>query len=375
MDNETNATDQTWQDLAQCIQGMVICPFGIISSLLSIGSVWRKTFKEKNNFFTLMLIIACLDLFFACCYPYIRCGEQTKTKSVFFGLVFSASLASDLSALALTIERCLALCWPQKMQNLSWKVSSTIRVIAALAVSLVSLVRMGYILDDFVIYDYLPPEIVPEANAISRGLSIFGDMLLPFILSIVMSIFSCKILKVVIKRHRAKTKVKPITNLAGPSNSNGLAAVNSQNSKEGTNTRLFLAHKSKPMKGQIFLLNSLFSANQKEPIGTPVGDNQKTKIDTTASVVSLVLILDLFFSLNQSGYCALVVAKLIRDSCNKCPLGVELYRTTIFVSDFVELLSRSVNFYFYVVFSTILRQEFLLFVSKIRVRFCGSICA
>jgi hypothetical protein len=91
---------------------------------------------------------------------------------------------------------------------------------------------------------------------------------------------------------------------------------------------------------------------------------QEQKSDKTQSFISLVFILDTLFILNQLGYCmvgSLVILKMIygHDVASS-----DAHNTIDFISYTLECLSHSLNFYCYLKFSSLVRQEFLLFLSR-----------
>lgn len=236
MNNTTVSTGVIpWQTQAQRVSGLIICPIGIISSLLSMGSLWRKITVDKNIFFSIMLIIACLDLLFNCGYLYIRGSNPPKslTKYIFIGLTYSTSLAADLCALALTIERYLALSWPEMMRNLSAKNAKFIRGTAAFVISVISVIRMYYVLFYLEYSSGFPPDslTVTWISAVRAGVVMSIDMVLPIILTASMCFFSFKIVRVVVNRRKVRANAKA-TNpskfaASGPSGQSTSVAVTS----------------------------------------------------------------------------------------------------------------------------------------------------
>lgn len=82
--------------------------------------------------------------------------------------------------------------------------------------------------------------------------------------------------------------------------------------------------------------------------------------------MSLVLILDVFFILNQLGYCLVTVSNCVASICNQCQSGFDFQLTAMCISDLAECLSHSLQFYFYVRFSTVFREQFFGFVCRMR---------
>lgn len=211
----SNTTSQfSWQDAARRISGLTLCPIGIISSLLILVSLRRKVFKisDSNLFFALMFTISFLDLLFNCGYIYIKCvnASESLIKCIFYGLVYSVSLTSDLCALTLTAERYASICWPQQMQNLSRRKAISIRIIAATLIVVVGLMRLQYVFEFIDLYlpdfEYLPKNSGPLRSSIYLALSIFSDVALPFILVITMSSFRSGLLEQCGKEKRKKRK-------------------------------------------------------------------------------------------------------------------------------------------------------------------------
>lgn len=343
MDYWLNNTTETWQQIATCQMGLAVCPIGIISSILTVITLWQKVATDKNIFFILMVAIAILDLFFNCGFIYIRCSPLSFPRAVMKGLVFSSSLASDLCALVLTAERYLVLCWPQTMQNLSARTAKVARAAAGAVITVFSLVRMQYIVEELDDMELVSGDFKKAWDPVYVTLSISGDMILPVLLIVCIAVLSGKIIRVVVKRQRSRVKV-----------GSTIATVSPQ------------AQQQREAVGAFSRQQSPRTANG----ARSNTDLQKAKVDDGHSVVSLVLVLDLFFILNQLGYCLFAASEVYKSICQECEDGIDLYRTAAFVSDFIECLSRSLNFYFYVKFSRLLRNEFLDVVSRIRQKTC-----
>src|SRR4051794_31715431 len=110
-----NSTKILWIDPATVILASTVSPIGIVSSLLSICSLYKKVKTERNMFFIFMMLIAALDLLFNVFFMCVRLSDKTSWGHIIgYTLAFSISLAADLCALTLTIERCIALRWPHK---------------------------------------------------------------------------------------------------------------------------------------------------------------------------------------------------------------------------------------------------------------------
>lgn len=89
------------------------------------------------------------------------------------------------------------------------------------------------------------------------------------------------------------------------------------------------------------------------------------KDDRATAMVSLVLILDLMFILNQISYCVMAgctINKTLKDSTE----AEEIFFTACFVNDTIECLSHSLNFYLYLKFSSLFRRKFFDFLYRLR---------
>lgn len=103
-----------------------------------------------------------------------------------------------------------------------------------------------------------------------------------------------------------------------------------------------------------------------ESVNSTYSPIQQSKTDNANSAISLILILDIFFILNQLGYCILAFSRITITHCDSCGIKPSSINTIMFISDIIECLSHSLNFYFYVIFSRLVRQNFLEFVSDVR---------
>lgn len=289
-----------------------------------------------------MAIIAVLDLVYNCSFLYIRCWPLTYPRAIFKGITFTCSLASDLCALALTTERYLVLCWPQQMRNMSPTVTRIVRGLGGLVVTVISMCRMQHAIVDMEKIKPFPPEVKALWEPAHVGVSIFSDMILPFILMVLMIGLSGKIIHVVVKRKRNRVKVIPEGSTGG--------------------TRFTSVHKGGVEDDGL----EEGGAGGGPSAQKAAKGGAKNQADDGSSVISLVLVLDFFFILNQVGYNFFAVADVIDTMCEKCEAGEKLYYDATFQSDFVECLSRALHFYFYMAFSRLLRKEFLAFVGRTR---------
>lgn len=305
MNHTLDSRGYIWQYQVSCHFGAVLCPLGTISSVLTIFSLFNRARTEKCVFFILMIIIALLDFVFVSAFLYVRCSELTYLRAFLKGFVFSISLASDLCVLALTAGRYLALCWPCTMQNLGPDTTRMVRAVGVGTICLISLTRMHYVVEELNGLSPLPRQFKAVWRPIAATLAIFGEMILPFVLMGSIVFFSGKIIHVVLKRKGAHKKHSQQSNCNKPD-------------------------------------------------------------DGGSSVVSLVLVLDCFFILNQLGYCVLAVTEVLKALNEHDEEVLELYVTAAMAGDVLECCARCLHFYFYLKFSSLMRQEFLDAVHKTR---------
>lgn len=314
---------------------------------------------EKKVFFIIMIIMAVLDLLFNCTFTYIRCAPLSLTVAIVHAFVFSFSLASDLCALGLTLERYMALCWPRTMQNLSARTARISRITGAIVVSTVSLVRAQYTVEDLEVLQPFSPTFKQWWEPIYVALSVFGDMVLPVLLTVSMVFFSVGIIVVVVRRQRIRAKVSA----AAPSRQSIAVPAQVAVGIRPHSPRFLTPRKLSHMdQGAQAFEDDPECGNSRQNLKKP---------DDSSSVVSLVLILDFFFILNQLGYCFYAASEVYKGVCNDCQESKELYVLATFVSDVLECMSRSLHFYFYLKFSHLLRGEFLAVVSRVKSRFLG----
>lgn len=351
-----NSSLALWVDTARCPATIAACPIGIVSSVLSIISLWRKVVSEKNVFYISMTTVAILDLFFNCTFIYVKCGQPTYPKAISTGFVYSASLASDLCALALTAERYTVLCWPQITQNLSGKTAKSVRAAVALVICIVSLIRLQYMVDELDEVEPFSEGFKDWWQPIETALLIFSDLVLPVLLVVSMVFFSAKIVIVVVKRRRKRVKVHP--------DPHGMS-IRLCHVRTMTSYPDLWAAKQRHTN-----VVGLISPTDPEFASSIYQTQMAKKSDDASSTISLVMILDVFFILNQIGYCFCTVSDVWKQSCGECPFGIDLTLMAEFVSDFLECVSRSLHFYFYVRFSQSLRREFLDVARGVRARLC-----
>jgi hypothetical protein len=199
-----------WQSWAMGISGLIVCPFGILSSILALCALWKKFITERNAFFVLMSAISLLDLLFNILYPVTKWGTP-DVAILTVGPLYSISLASDLCTLCLTAERYLALCHPIMMQNLSVKRKKILRTGAITRIILITCIRLLYIISELLfITNIYSEEFKSGYTKVATVLAIIDEIIFPFILMIGMVLLSCRIVVTVVKRQQSLLKVKPI---------------------------------------------------------------------------------------------------------------------------------------------------------------------
>src|SRR5437870_1437121 len=107
-----------------------------------------------------------------------------------------------------------------------------------------------------------------------------------------------------------------------------------------------------------FIVQQSTSTGNTLPSNTQICFKKEQKADKLNSFVSLVFILDTFFILNQLGYCmagAIMICTMIYGP--DIPSS-ETQLTFNFLSIIIECLSHSLNFFCYIKFSSLMRQEF-----------------
>lgn len=311
-----NGSTVSWTDAAGFIAPLVISPIGILSGILSICALHRKFKTERSTFFVSMMLIAIFDLIFNILFMiFSLMTDETSWLYIFSGaFVFTISLASDLCALALTIDRYVALRWPHKKVSATRKTSIKVGLIVVITV--ISSLRTAYGIR-LTVTHYFPPWVLLKWDNIEIYFYTFSDMILPFLLMPVMLTFSVLIIFATQKRRRGKVR------------NFGTAATQ--------NTRQLEREKREKMK----------------------------------SIMYLTLMLDAFFLVNQIGYCTLTVSKLYTRYCESCSQSLSAYKVAVWLSDFVECLSRSLNFYFYICFSSLIRNEFYAFLGAMKRKIFG----
>lgn len=353
MNNTTDGDSSSdWILSVSRLIALVLCPTGIVSSILTMCTLWANLIKQKNSFFIMMFTISVLDSLFNITYIVHKWGD-TLTFAVVGGITFSVSLASDLCAFLLTLEKYAALCWPEQMRNISERRKRKLRAAVAALIPFISFMRLQYIGGDLEDTEYFTESVRPSWwSTTYLVIAVMCDMILPFILSISMGFLSCRIISVVVSRYRSRAKVGAAATVASA------AGVSSRNIDAGSN----LGPVDEPVTQGAHLFEKL-------PANTITIQKSQQEKEKVTSAVSQVLILDAFFMLNQLGYCGTALFVIYREVCEDRRMGEELLQMSYFASDTIECVSHAFNFYFYVRFSKTLRTDFLAFVSRMKSRF------
>lgn len=98
------------------------------------------------------------------------------------------------------------------MRNLSPRKAAVIHATAGTLISFIGMMRIYYVFDsiDFDLPGYLPEKSKAYRFSIYLGLSIFTDMILPFLMVISMSLLSLKIIWVAWKRRKQKPGIRVV---------------------------------------------------------------------------------------------------------------------------------------------------------------------
>lgn len=340
---------QLWYSLGIKIYSSIICPIGIISSILTMCTLWKKLRTEKSLFFILMFIVAVCDLLFGIAFLiFIWSDHDTWSYAISYGTVFTLSLGSDLCCLILTAERSFALCWPHK--NLSTRLASNLRIFVAVLAIFISITRTRCFFDTSVVQNSMPAKFMMHWPAITVYWRMFSDAILPFILIILMAIFSGLTLIIVIKRRRSKNKIGGTQARA----SGTVSAIADQVPNQG---------------------EAIFTRQPPPDILAGQANQQKQeKMDKINATISLILILDAFFMINQLGYCLVTIINVSLANYGEEKYNFPFVMGSYFAADLAEISAHSFNFICYIQFSKLIRQEFLAFVARVKIRL-GSVTA
>lgn len=204
---------------------LIISPIGIISSICSALSLWRKATVEKERFYVYMLIIALFDLIYCLLdiptalswgsvFPNIyRYSYFWSAAARIFGAgVVSASLAADLCTLMLSYERFLAICKPNSFANKNIKLAITAFSIFVVII----LCFMRFFLSATM---FKAAEAAPDATGritymyVSTEISLTtwftylqqaNKSILPLLLLLAMTYLSLRIAYVIVKRRKSR---------------------------------------------------------------------------------------------------------------------------------------------------------------------------
>lgn len=343
----------------------VICALGFILTALLIGTLWRKTFVEKNTFYRAMMVVSVFDLAFNLlglpmniCHRTFRISGSTSHDAMRIlilirGLNFVVGLASDICTVILTLERYLAVDKPQLHKTLLDNQQRLVRVCCILAVFVVSMTRIHFCMD-------LSVDMIGSTNVYIKsdfgttpfvvGLTILSDSVLPILLLIAMAVLSSLFRNAVSKRQRRKPEKVVVASISHEVTETILRPPDTQ------------AHDQPPAAAIVL-----------PPATTPrtadVGRDLR-------SVLVLTLSLDALFMLNQAGYCVYTAAEFLLaknhityDSSYEEVAGwisanrFENYANII--TSVVECASHAVNFPLYIALSSSMRKEFVGFLRRL----------
>lgn len=211
-------------DILNQLVVLIISPIGIISSVCSALSVWRKVTVDKERFYVYMLIIAIFDLIFCLfCIPvalsygamfpnvYLYSYIGSAASRIIASAVYSASLAADLCTLILSFERFLAICKPTTFKK---EGKTLITVLSVFIVFTVSAVRFLSSALMFKVsesatdgtgqgtYIYVSTEV--SMTVWFTCLQFFSDTILPFIMLFAMVYLSLRIAYVIARRRKSR---------------------------------------------------------------------------------------------------------------------------------------------------------------------------
>lgn len=331
-----------------------------------IGSLWQKAINEKNIFYTAMLIIAFLDLSFdiMCFCHFFWFKSYWLTGSTNWvgmnlllanrGSMFTMSLASDICAVFLTLERYLAVAKPHFHKKLSENHKKSTNRVVIMCIVLISATRSHFFYEKKVvngngsIYFYTATELV--SSKYLEALSMTSDVVLPFILLVVMIFLSTSFRLAVMKRQ--KKKIHVISVAAISSNSHVTGQVTAQVTSRLT------SHPPSKMTSQA--TDHMTSQSQKAA-------------EDLRSILILTLSLDFLFILNQFGYCVYFIAETMlkanqisyESDYSNLAGYVKISRFdyySAYMSDILEVVSHSFNFLLYICLSKSMRKDFYAFM-------------
>lgn len=315
---------------------LITCAIGLCSSMCSLFAVWRKATKKRERFYIWMLIIAILDLHFSILYvPVVLAWNflfpnvfrfsyiLTDMVRVLKGAVYGLSMAADLCALALTIERFFVICKPLAPVHPRKRELTILGAFGIIIVSALRFVRNSFhakvVTDPSNADGDNPAYIITDNPQVMQStwfitLVYVSDIILPFLLLIFMLYLAGRICLSIIKRRHSRV------------------------------------HDNASTQQQLQM--------QKE----------------SSAILKLLFVLVAFFVLTQLGYCLYSVSVFGRRqspasfamSLGELSSRIDsiLYGTVVGLYGYiVECISRSTSFYFYYILSGSIRREFR--------KFCG----
>lgn len=327
------------------IPSLIIASIGILCSPLLIGSVWRKAIKEKNDFYIAMLIIAIIDLIFnllslaySIWYRPYQIDGSTNFVSIWIlifvrGLQYTFSLASDICTIAVTFERYLSISnIPLHKLIFTIRRKITCRVLGSL-IFLVSIIRMHSSFSKKLessgkIYFIADSDF--SKTKFYNILSIFSDVVIPFVLLCTMVVVSSLFRKAILKVWKKKKEKSQKRNAVAPTS----------------------------------------------PIDTTNPICAEAQNHDFRSMIILTVALDALFILNQIGYFCFYVGELFlaKNEISYESNSEEIMELIWYnqwenyadlASTVAECLARALNFPLFLLFSETMRKEFREFVRKL----------
>lgn len=189
------------------------CWVGFIGSILIFVTVFSKRRMIRNSFYLSLVIVAALDLIFVLLkffrWIILQLKPKTKAGILFYnyasGVTYTCSLMADMITLSLTLERYVALAAPIFHKNLSHRKKRLAWFISGIVSFLIACTRMHYSFDTVIFGD-----ANLQKQAWFVGISYFSDNVIPFLLTVIMLFLIAGISKTLLKRRKQKkTRVQP----------------------------------------------------------------------------------------------------------------------------------------------------------------------
>lgn len=296
---------------------------GFVGNVLICITVISKSKMLRNEFYISLLVVAMFDLIFDLLkfsrWLVQKLCPTCKVGILFYnyasGVAYSCSLMSDMITLALTIERYLALAAPIFHKNLTPTKKRMAWGVALLVSAMTACTRMHYSFDTVAF-----SSADTRKQLWFRAVSYFSDNVVPFLLTAVTLFLVAGIAKVLHKRKaQRKTRVKP--------DSQDPKAIQEQ-------ARL---------------------------------RRQERDMAKTMSLLAALLIM---YFMNQLGYMLYATGVLLTAEQNLTYWSTyeeitiysmvnDFYLIANYISSPMEVYSRSLVFYIYILFSQSFRNDFL----------------